>query len=297
MTSNTNESWQRGTYFADPRSGDELVRVSVQDQMTTAGMGGVLPEQPDTTQFRRILDVGCGTGGWLIEMAKALPDAVLLAGIDINKNMIARAREQASAQGPGGDRVEFAVMDALQMIEFPQNFFDLINMRFGDSYLRTWDWPNLIGRFLYVAKAGCIIRLTEGEHIIQSNSSALTRLFEIGNDAFFRAGHSFHPRNDGVTSELAPLLHQFGMQNIQTRAHQINYRAGTPELQRFYEDMSLLFRTSLHFYRRWIRIPDDYDQIYQQALKEMQQPDFQATIRLLTAWGTVPRKYERPVIQ
>ena len=54
--------------------------------------------------------------------------------------------------------------------------------------------------------------------------------------------------------------------------------------------MSLLFRTSLHFYRRWIRIPDDYDQIYQQALKEMQQPDFQATIRLLTAWGTVPRK-------
>jgi len=33
---------------------------------------------------------------------------------------------------------------------------------------------------------------------------------------------------------------------------------------------------------------DDYETIYQQALTEMQLPDFVATWRLLTAWGNKP---------
>ncbi len=52
------------TYFVQDRSNeDELTRLILQDQMVTAGMGGVLPEQPDPTIFKRVLDVGCGTGG------------------------------------------------------------------------------------------------------------------------------------------------------------------------------------------------------------------------------------------
>ena len=42
------------------------------------------------------------------------------------------------------------------------------------------------------------------------------------------------------------------------------------------------------FLRKWIRVPEDYEEIYQQMLGEMQQPDFAATWALLTAWGTVP---------
>lgn len=36
--------------------------------MVTKAMGGALPEQADPTLFRRVLDIGCGTGGWLIEV-------------------------------------------------------------------------------------------------------------------------------------------------------------------------------------------------------------------------------------
>lgn len=28
-------------------------------------MGGVLPEQQDPTRFRRVLNIGCGPGGWI----------------------------------------------------------------------------------------------------------------------------------------------------------------------------------------------------------------------------------------
>lgn len=39
------------------------------------------------------------------------------------------------------------------------------------------------------------------------------------------------------------------------------------------------------FLRKWTRVPDDYEAIYQQMLCEMQQPDFVATWGMLTAWG------------
>ncbi len=89
-----------------------------------------------------------------------------------------------------------------------------------------------------------------------------------------------------MISQLARLLHQYGLQNVQTRACTLEYRAGTPEGQHFVEDMRLVYRTILPFLKKWIRVPDDYEMIYQQALSEMQQPDFVGMVGVLTAWGT-----------
>jgi hypothetical protein len=47
------------------------------------------------------------------------------------------------------------------------------------------------------------------------------------------------------------------------------------------------FRTVRPFFQRWTRLPENYDQLYQQALHEMQQPGFVATWRYVTAWGRV----------
>jgi hypothetical protein len=48
------------TYWVQDRSDEEeLTRLRLQDQMLTADMGGVLPEQPDPMVYRRVLDVSC----------------------------------------------------------------------------------------------------------------------------------------------------------------------------------------------------------------------------------------------
>lgn len=276
------------TYFVQDRSNkEELIRVMIQDQLVTASMGGVLPEQPDPTIFHRVLDVGCGTGGWLIEAAKTYPTMSLLVGVDVSGRMVEYARTQAEAQQVS-DRVQFRTMDALRMLEFPTDYFDLVNQRFGTSYLRTWDWPKLLHEFQRVTRPGGVVRITEGNFLVQSPSLALARLYELALDVFYRAGHYFTAESNGVTGELARLLHQFGLQNVQTRVHIMEYRAGTPEGQRFYEDMKHFFQTILPFFRKWSKVPDDYEATYQQALSEMQQPDFVATSSLLTAWGSKP---------
>jgi len=40
--------------------------------------------------------------------------------------------------------------------------------------------------------------------------------------------------------------------------------------------------------KKWTSVPPNYEELYQQAAYEMQQPDFVATWNLLTAWETKP---------
>jgi ubiquinone/menaquinone biosynthesis C-methylase UbiE len=273
------------TYFVqDRRNKNELTRLALQDQMITIGMGGVLPEQCDPTVFRRVLDVGCGTGGWLIGAAKTYP-TMSLVGIDISQRMIKHAYTQAEAHQVG-DRVEFYIMDALDKLDFPAAFFDLVSLRLSISFVRTWDWPKLLRELLRVTRPGGVVRVTESEVVFQSNSPALTQLCEMSLRALFRAGRLFEEESAGLVSHLAQLLDQCGCQQVQTKAHAIEYRAGTAEGENFCKDIMLAFQVLHPFLEKRGCTSKDYGAIYHNALKEMRQPDFLATVNLLTAWGS-----------
>ena len=284
---------QPSTYFVQDRSNkEEMTRVTLQDHLLTASMGGALSEQSDPSMFQRVLDVGCGTGGWLIEVARTYPTIPLLVGVDISDRMIEYARERAAAQQVN-DRVEFRTMDALRGLDFSAGSFDLINQRLGLSFVRTWDWLNLLKEFERIARPGGVIRLTEAD-MVESTSAALTRREQILLQAFYQAGHFFALEQDGITRELAPLLQRFGLQNIQTQVHQLEYRAGTEQGRLFAENMAHGFRTLKPFVQKWTMVPEGYDELYQQIVSEMQQPDFVATWRLLTAWGKTPSSSSPP---
>lgn len=272
------------TYFVQDRSNqDELTRVMLQDQLITMGMGGVLPEQQDQARWKQLLDVGCGSGYWLVETAKTYPNLTTLVGVDVSKTMVDFANKRAEEQQVR-DRVRFQVMDAQRMLEFPPNSFDLVNLRFGSSFLRTWDWLKALNEFIRVTKPQGVVRVTE-PNILECNSPALTTLCQILAQAFYKAGNFFVSQDDGVTCELAHLLTQSGLKQVQSKIHVMHYQAGTPEYQLLYEDLRHSFRNLQPFFSKWTRMPDDYQDIYQRAMHEIQQPDFTASWTFLTAWG------------
>jgi ubiquinone/menaquinone biosynthesis C-methylase UbiE len=276
------------TYVVQDRSNQqELARLTIQDRLVTTVMGGVLPEQPDSAKFERVLDVGCGPGNWLLDMATAHPESSLLIGVDISGKMVEYAREQAAAQNLNA-RVEFHVMDALRMLEFPTDFFNLVNLRFGTGYLRTWDWPKLLSEFRRVSRSGGLIRISESDIMVKSSSPALTRLFELQIEALYHAGHFFNAEQQGITGELASLLERAGFEQVQTRAFPTDYHAGTQQTQYLIENVTYVFRVSLPFLRKWLHVPDNYEELYQQMLREIQQPDFVASGAMVTAWGLAP---------
>ena len=276
------------TYVVQDRSNvEEMTRLSIQDKMLTKGQGGVLEDVADPQLLQRVLDVGCGTGGWLMETAKTYPTIKMLVGVDISLKMVKYAQAQAESLGLG-ERVQFRTMDALRALDFREGFFDLINQRLGASWLRTWEWKKILLEYQRVARADGIIRITESDAWSGGNSPALTKLCNLILEAGYHSGLFFHSRRDGVTSELPRLMTQHGFRHVQTRVHTLVYRAGTNAHQSFYEDMFYAFRVALPFLQKWTNVPKDYQEIYQQALKEMQQPDFVVTWNMLTVWGIKP---------
>lgn len=276
---------QPGTYPVQDRANeDELKRVHIQDQMLNANMGGPLPEQDDPGRFNSVLDVGCGTGDWLIELAKAYPNIPRLIGVDVSGPMLAFAREQAAAEGVG-ERVKFLLMDALRMLEFPNRYFDLVNQRAGMSWIRTWDWPKLLQEYLRVCRSEGVIRITEADTFPTGNSPALMQLNELMVKAFYQSGRFFHPAGTGITTELIDLLSRHGIRNLQTRVYPLEYPIGTEAGRLFVEDMQRAYRTFKPFFQKWLRLPNDYDEIYQRAVNEMNEPGFVGTSVLLTMWG------------
>jgi hypothetical protein len=92
-------------------------------------------------------------------------------------------------------------------------------------------------------------------------------------------------------------MSQYGLQDVQTRAYRLEFRAGTPEGELFTEDWTHLFRVVEPFLRKWAPVPDNYKDIYQQMIHEMQQSDFMAITRLLTVWGTRSSVYSPPSVK
>ena len=276
------------TYFVQDRSNlQEMERLDIQDKMVTVEMGGVLPELADPTILRRVLDVGCGTGGWLIETAKTYPTIEHLFGGDVSGKIVAYARTKAESLELNG-RVQFKTMDALRVLEFPPASFDLVNQRLAASWLRTWEWKKILLEYQRVTRPGGIVRITEA-NIVESNSPALTKLWNIFLEVFFRSGHYFTLSHDGLTSELARLMTQHGFEDVQTRVSPWDYRVGTELGQFYYQDTAQFFRLLLPFLQKWTNVPSNYEEIYQQALKDMQQPDCVANNHLITVWGVRPR--------
>lgn len=276
------------TYLVQDRSSqDEFERVRIQGELVTASMGGPLPEQPRPETIHSVLDVGCGAGDWLLEVAATYPNVTTLVGIDISSKMLTYARTRAEAHQIG-KRVDFQVMDALRMLEFPSNTFELVNMRFVSSFLRKWDWAKLLQEVIRVSRPKGIIRITEGQVIQEGNSPALLQLGQLLLQATQQAGHTFSQEGNGVTEELIELLTRHGLRQVQTRPYTLIYRFGTPAWQAYYDDTVRASRTFLPFLRKWISVPDNYEELCQQAFAEMRQPDFVGSWKVLTVWGIAP---------
>lgn len=270
------------TYIVQNHNVEEITRLDLQDRLITRCMGQVLPEQPDQTCFQHVLDVGCGAGWWLIEVARTYPGIPKLVGVDINKHFVDHAHQLAQ-EAQVSNRVHFQAGDALRMLEFSDHFFDLVNHRFAMSFLRKWDWPRLLREYQRVCRLAGVIRVTEAS-LPESNSPALTQLLDLLFQAMCQLGYFFTPTRDGVISHLAALLTRYGIEKVQTHTHPLTFR--DPEAKQIFAlDCQYAFRTTIPFLRKYTKFPYNYEDLYQQMIYETRQPDWEISMTIVTAWG------------
>ncbi len=272
-------------------SGAELARLVEQEQAFTRALGGLIPEHPDLdtflAPFHRILDVACGSGGWVLSLAQAYPHLEVM-GFDIDERMISYANTQARVGGL--DNASFRVMDLNQPLDYPDNYFDLVNARFM-TVIPTTVWPSAERELVRITQPGGIVRHTEAEHYSVTNGPAFETLSGMWLRAFKRSGCTFSPdgRNTGNTPVLRRMLREAGCRNIQMQPWVIDWSAGSPDHEAFFEDIRTLMKLVQPFLiGMGETTQEEADRLYHQAEMEMISEDFCALWYLLTVWGEKP---------
>ena len=108
-------------------------------------------------------------------------------------------------------------MDALRQLEFLSDSFDLVNLRFGVSFIRKWEWPEVISEMIRVTKPAGVVRVTDSGIVQHSNSIALKMFQGMVMCALDRAGHLFVDEETGLMTHLAPLLTRYGVREVLMR--------------------------------------------------------------------------------
>jgi ubiquinone/menaquinone biosynthesis C-methylase UbiE len=278
---------RRDTYVIDPESATEMARLMYQDRLLTQELGGLFPEQLDLSGVHDILDIACGPGGWVLDVALQYPEKQV-TGVDISRTMVEYARAQAKARGL--DNARFLVMDVLKPLEFADNSFDLVNGRLLFGFMLASAWPKLIQECMRILRPGGLLRLTENEIGI-SNSPASEELSNLFTQTMKRTGMSFSPdgRHLGLTPMLPRLLREAGFKNVQKRAYAVDISAGTPNHESHYQNIMIVSKLVQPFLTKLGLISQEkVEELYQQAMIEMMQDSFVCLWYYLTVSGRKP---------
>ncbi len=276
-------------YFIDTTSGAEMARLNDQDRLLTKALGGFFPvfAPAEIGKIQRILDIGCGPGGWTQGVAFNYPDKETV-GIDYDHEMIQYA--QASAKIQKLENSTFYVMDATQPLPLADNSFDLITGRLIVSFLNPSTAKNILKECYRILRPGGHLHFCEVE-IPLTNSLALETIWRWLYRALYRIGQSFSPSGEllGIVPMLASILQQGGFQEIRQVPHLIDHSAGTEFYAGFQQDFIIACKLYEPFViNAGITTAEEFDRTYNQMQLDMLKEDFRSLLLFLSAIGTKP---------
>jgi SAM-dependent methyltransferase len=279
---------QENSYIIDIESGAEMARLIEQDRLFTRHMGGLFPPDLDLSTVESVLDIACGPGGWVQEVAFHHPQ-IEVTGIDISQKMLRYARALTQAQGL--DNATFEIMDATSPLDFADHSFDFVNARFLVGFLPRAVWPRLVQECVRLTRPGGTIRLTELDNFGSTTSDAFETINRLGAQAYFQTGKglSTDGRDLGMTVRLHYLLKAAGCQQLREQSHVINFSADTPAYQSTRENWKLAAILSEPFLvKTGITTSEAWRQLIAQAEFDMLASDFSGLQYYLSAWGKKP---------
>ena len=159
-----------------------------------------------------MLDVGCGTGRWVREMAGEFAGARVV-GLDTASpeesnpaisGIFATSAVQARSYA-------FVQHNVLEPLAFAPASFDLTHMRQMTRDLPVAVWPRVVGEMVRVTTFGGWIELVEGD-LVRNGGPALETMQRWVLQAWQQ--HGLDPR---ISTQLGDLLHRLSLTDIRTR--------------------------------------------------------------------------------
>jgi ubiquinone/menaquinone biosynthesis C-methylase UbiE len=275
------------TYVFDANNPTELARLINQDRMITHAMGGALTGISGFATLKNILDLGCGPGGWALDMAFTLPD-VEVEGFDSSRPMVDYANARARTQHL--ENVSFGVMDITHPFELPDHSFDLVNARFLIGVLKRKVWPSFLEECHRVLRPGGLLRLTEAAEFGQTTSEAVNHLLELSRQAMYQLEYGFAPTHSlNMLPMLLSYFKQKEYQHTKVHAAGLDYSAATEGWSDMHHNIDLIALQMKPILIKLGLINEElFDTLYQQAMIAMQLSSFCGIVHITTIIGQKP---------
>jgi SAM-dependent methyltransferase len=190
-----------------PKDEQEINRLDFQHFLLYHALGGNYAAP--ITQPGSILDVGCGTGRWAMEIAQTFPRANVI-GLDI-------VTPVPSVEKPPENYL-FMNGNVLEGLPFANASFDFVHMRLLFMAIPANRWPFAVRELARVTRPGGWIELVEGG-LPKNGGPALEALARWANEASRQRGIDLH-----LGTQVGRFLHEAWMIDIVN--HDIKFPVG-----------------------------------------------------------------------
>src|SRR6266851_1749656 len=153
------------TDYLLPKDEEELNRLNFQHYALNLTLGNqyLAPLPP---VVRTMVDVGCGTGIWPMEMARLFPESLVL-GLDVDDALF--------HQGPPANCL-LRVGNVLTGLPLPDQFAEFVHQRFLVLALPDARWPEVVRELTRVTRVGGWLELVETDARVQAGGAATEQM-------------------------------------------------------------------------------------------------------------------------
>ncbi|KAG1170120.1 hypothetical protein G6F70_007919 [Rhizopus microsporus] len=154
-----------------------------------------------------ILDVGCGSGVWMMDMMHEYPNCTFY-GCDI-VNTVNRVLDL--------EKINFSYGNVVKGLPYPDNTFDFVHMRFFVLALRIDEWPLAVKEVIRVTKPGGFIQLSDVDGKLPKETSV----------AYYKLMSAIQTacNSRGQNAEMGKELDNLVRENDNVKIVQADYRA------------------------------------------------------------------------
>lgn len=247
--------------------------------------GRLYPACLPVHSMERVMDLGCGPGTWIFELSRLHPH-LHIYGIDSDKRAMQQARirrNQSSIR-----QIELREMDPLQPLPVPDNYFDLIQMRFRGRSVRPAQWPALLQECRRMLRPGGWMLLVETDYY-EVSSPAFMHLYRMTMRAMVQAhmiadstGLSF-----GFPQQFYGMLIEAGFEESGYEADivDVGFMSGIPGRNFLSKLMKFSSYVRPLTVQHGILSGREFDALVEQAQVELHHPDLCGWGMLISAYG------------
>ncbi|KAF7723939.1 hypothetical protein EC973_001511 [Apophysomyces ossiformis] len=249
---------ETSTYWL-PKDEEEQERLTVQHlAIKELYNGNVLSRTPEFVDLEKgcdVLDIGCGSGMWAMDMGMAYPNSKF-TGVDI---------ADVRVKNITLENVTFGYGNILEKVDFPDNSFDMVHIRLLILALRKEEWPNAIKEGLRLVKPGGILHVMEYDLLVNGgpvSRKGMQTLRDICHD---------RGQDPDIAKSLEKYVTEAGASVIQTDYRYVEFSAPTNLGKKFVWDWKQGFKSGMKMFapRLGLETPEEQKKFLEEISTDM----------------------------